>query len=72
MPRTTRKAYEAEAMKLRRCRSRTAAPLVAGAGPVGLVNRANVDILGVIKAFSLINAGNLSEDHPAQDWLQHR
>lgn len=37
-----------------------------------LVNRANADIPGVIKAFSLLNAESLSEDHPAQDWFHHR
>lgn len=37
-----------------------------------LVNRANADIPGVIKAFSLLNAESLSEDHPAQDWFRQR
>lgn len=37
-----------------------------------LVNRANADIPGVIKAFSLLNAESLSEDHPAQDWFHQR
>lgn len=37
-----------------------------------LINRANADIPGVIKAFSLLNAESLSEDHPAQDWFHRR
>ncbi len=37
-----------------------------------LVNRSNVDIPGVIKAFSLLNAESLSQDHPAQSWFHHR
>lgn len=37
-----------------------------------LVNSANADIPGVIKAFSLLNAESLSEDHPAQGWFHQR
>ena len=37
-----------------------------------LANRANADIPGVIKAFSLLNAESLSDDHPAQDWFRQR
>lgn len=37
-----------------------------------LVNRANADIPGVIKAFSLLNAESLSQGHPAQNWFHHR
>lgn len=37
-----------------------------------VVNRANTQIPGVIKAFSLLNAESLSEDHPAQAWFHHR
>ncbi|MGE8232607.1 MAG: TetR/AcrR family transcriptional regulator [Stenotrophomonas sp.] len=37
-----------------------------------LVNRANAELPGVIKAFSLLNAESLSEDHPAQDWFHRR
>lgn len=37
-----------------------------------LVNRANAEIPGVIRAFSLLNAESLGKDHPAQDWFQRR
>lgn len=37
-----------------------------------LINRSNADIPGVIKAFSLLNAESLSEDHPAQAWFHQR
>jgi len=37
-----------------------------------VVNRANTEIPGVIKAFSLLNAESLSEGHPAQAWFDQR
>ena len=37
-----------------------------------VVNRANTAIPGVIKAFSLLNAESLSQDHPAQAWFHQR
>nr|WP_296251633.1 TetR/AcrR family transcriptional regulator [uncultured Stenotrophomonas sp.] len=37
-----------------------------------LVNRANAEIPGVIRAFSLLNAESLGEDHPAQEWFHQR
>lgn len=37
-----------------------------------LVNRANAEIPGVIRAFSLLSAESLGEDHPAQGWFHQR
>lgn len=37
-----------------------------------LVNRANADLPGMVKAFSLLNAESLSQDHPAQEWFHQR
>jgi len=37
-----------------------------------LINSANAHIPGVIKAFSLLSAESLSDDHPAQAWFHQR
>jgi AcrR family transcriptional regulator len=36
------------------------------------VNRANADMPGVVRAFSLLNVESLIEQHPAQAWFERR
>jgi AcrR family transcriptional regulator len=37
-----------------------------------LVNRRNADIPGVVRAFSILNAESLIDDHPAAQWFRKR
>lgn len=41
------------------------------AGLVDLVRR-NTDIVGVVRAFAILNAESLTRDHPAEDWFRER
>ncbi len=36
------------------------------------INRANTEIPGVVRAFSILNAESLIEEHPAVDWFAKR